>query len=187
MLLAIFLKHGKGCGKSDRKLPPGEMGLPWIGETADFYRSQRGNQLFEEFVQPRVAKYGKIFKTRLLGSPTIIVNGAEANRFFLSNEFKLVISSWPTTSVQLMGINSIMEKQGEQHRFLREIIATSLGPAGLEILVPKICDSVQLYLDKNWNVRDEISLFHSTKALTFTIVLECLLGLNFEPGTPEHF
>ena len=142
MLLAIFLKHGKGCGKSDRKLPPGEMGLPWIGETADFYRSQRGNQLFEEFVQPRVAKYGKIFKTRLLGSPIIIVNGAEANRFFLSNEFKLVISSWPTTSVQLMGINSIMEKQGEQHRFLREIIATSLGPAGLEILVPKICDSV---------------------------------------------
>ncbi|KAJ6730683.1 TAXADIENE 5-ALPHA HYDROXYLASE [Salix viminalis] len=143
-----------------------------------------GNQLFEEFVQPRVTKYGKIFKTRLLGSPTIIVNGAEANRFFLSNEFKLVISSWPTTSVQLMGINSIMEKQGEQHRFLREIIATSLGPAGLEILVPKICDSVQLYLDKNWNiVRDEISLFHSAKALTFTIVLECLLGLNFEPGT----
>ncbi|KAJ6335913.1 hypothetical protein OIU78_012504 [Salix suchowensis] len=103
--------------------------------------------------------------------------------FLLSNEFKLVISSWPTTSVQLMGINSIMEKQGGQHRFLREIIATSLGPAGLEILVPKICDSVQLYLDKNWNVRDEISLFHSAKALTFTIVLECLLGLNFEPGT----
>jgi len=187
MLLAIFLKHRKGCGKSDGKLPPGEMGLPWIGETIEFYRSQRDNQLFEEFVQPRITKYGKIFKTRLMGSPTIIVNGAEANRFFLSNEFKLVVSSWPTASVQLMGINSIMEKQGEKHRCLRGIIATSLGPAGLEILVPKICDSVQLYLDKNWNVREEISLYHSTKALTFTIVLECLLGLNFEPGTLNTF
>ncbi|KAJ6953969.1 cytochrome P450 family protein [Populus alba x Populus x berolinensis] len=187
MLLAIFLKHRKGCGKSDGKLPPGEMGLPWIGETMEFYRSQRDNQLFEEFVQPRITKYGKIFKTRLMGSPTIIVNGAEANRFFLSNEFKLVISSWPTASVQLMGINSIMEKQGEKHRCLRGIIATSLGPAELEILVPKICDSVQLYLDKNWNVREEISLYHSTKALTFTIVLECLLGLNFEPGTLNTF
>ncbi|KAJ6938927.1 cytochrome P450 family protein [Populus alba x Populus x berolinensis] len=187
MLLAIFLKHRKGSGKSDGKLPPGEMGLPWIGETIEFHRSQRDNQLFEEFVQPRVTKYGKIFKTRLMGSPTIIVNGAEANRFFLSNEFKLVISSWPTASVQLMGINSIMEKQGEKHRCLRGIIAASLGPAELEILVPKICDSVQLYLDKNWNVREEISLYHSTKALTFTIVLECLLGLNFEPGTLNTF
>ncbi|CAK7346691.1 unnamed protein product [Dovyalis caffra] len=158
VLLAIFLKHRKDCSRSETKLPPGEMGLPWIGETIEFYKSQRSNRLFEEFVQPRIAKYGK-----------------------------LVISSWPTTSVQLMGMNSIMEKQGEQHRCLRGIIATTLGPAGLEALVPKMCDSVQLYLDKNWNIRDEISLYHSTKALTFTIVLECLLGINFEPGTLNTF
>ena len=89
-----FLKHKKSYKKS-KKLPPGQMGLPWIGETMEFYKAQRKNQLFEELVRPRITKYGKIFKTTLMGSPTVVVNGADANRFFLSNEFKLVISSWP--------------------------------------------------------------------------------------------
>ncbi|WJZ98928.1 hypothetical protein VitviT2T_017417 [Vitis vinifera] len=108
----MFLQR-RNNNLSKKKLPPGEMGLPWIGETVEFYKAQRRYRLYEEFIQPRIAKYGKIFKTSLMGSPTVVVNGEEANRFFLSNEFKLVISSWTSASVQLMGKDSIMEKQGE--------------------------------------------------------------------------
>ncbi|XP_057955803.1 taxadiene 5-alpha hydroxylase [Malania oleifera] len=188
MVTILFLMHREGNkGRNKQQLPPGAMGLPWIGETMEFYKAQRKNQLFEEFVQPRITKYGKIFKTRLLGSPTIVVSGAKANRFFMSNEFKLVISSWPSASVQLMGKHSIMEKQGEQHRCLRGIIATSLNYAGLETLVPKICDSVHWHLDTKWQNSNMISLYHSAKILTFTVMFECLLGINVEPGTLEMF
>ena len=182
-----FLKHKKSYKKSKKKLPPGQMGLPWIGETMEFYKAQRKNQLFEEFVQPRITKYGKIFKTRLMGSPTVVVNGADANRFFLSNEFKLVISSWPSSSVQLMGKDSIMEKQGERHRCLRGLIGTSLGYAGLEALVPKVCNSVRLHLKTKWHGQEKVSLYRSTKILTFTIVFECLLGIKVEPGMLATF
>lgn len=144
----------------------------------EFYKAQLRNSLFDDFVQPRITKYGKIFTTHLMGSPTVIVNGANANRFLLSNEFKLVISSWPSASVQLMGKDSIMEKQGERHRCLRGIIGSSLGQAGLETLVPKICNSMKLHLDTKWKGQDEISLYRSTKILTFSIVFECLLGIN---------
>lgn len=158
------------------------MGLPLIGETMEFYKAQRNNRLFEEFVQPRIAKHGKVFKTSLMGSPTVVVNGTEANRFILSNEFKLVVSSWPSSSVQLMGRSSIMEKQGDQHRFLRGLITSCLSCTALESLVPKICNTVQLHLEKNWQGKDTIiSLYNSTKLLTFTIVFECLLGINIEP------
>ncbi|KAI3698301.1 hypothetical protein L2E82_41751 [Cichorium intybus] len=163
------------------KLPSGQMGLPWIGETIGFYRAQRKNQLFEKFFQPRIRKHGKIFKTRLMGSPTVVVNGATANKFFMWNEFKLVISSWPTSSVELMGKNSIMEKQGESHRCLRGIIASSLGPTGLHEIVPRMCDSIQKHLQKNWLHSEEISLHRSTKVITFNIVLECLFGIKIEP------
>ncbi|KAL7601844.1 hypothetical protein Lser_V15G20930 [Lactuca serriola] len=163
------------------KLPSGQMGLPWIGETIGFYRAQRRNQLFNDFFQPRIRKHGKVFKTRLMGSPTVVVNGASANKFFMSNEFKLVISSWPTSSVELMGKNSIMEKQGESHRCLRGIIASTLTPSGLQEIVPRMCDSIQKHLQKNWNHQDEISLHRSTKMVTFTIVLECLFGIRIEP------
>lgn len=182
ILIIMLLIHIKRNSHKSNKLPPGEMGLPWIGETIDFYKSQQKNRLFEEFVQPRITKHGKIFKTRLMGSPTVVVNGAEANRFFMSNEFKLVISSWPSSSVQLMGNNSIMEKQGEAHRLLRGVIATSLGHAGLEAIVPKMCNSIQLHLEKNWHSSETISLYRNAKILTFTIVFECLLGIGVEPG-----
>ncbi|PSS16395.1 Taxadiene 5-alpha hydroxylase [Actinidia chinensis var. chinensis] len=176
----VLMQKKKSEKKIRKKLPPGDMGLPWIGETMEFYKAQRKNRLFEEFVQTRRAKYGKIFKTRLMGSPTIVVNGADANRFFLSNEFKLVISSWPSSSVQLMGKDSIMEKQGEAHRCLRRVIASSLSCAVLEAMVPKICHSVESHLNKYWHNKDQISLYRVTKILTFTIVFECLLGINVE-------
>ncbi|KAJ0052102.1 hypothetical protein Pint_01437 [Pistacia integerrima] len=187
LALIMLLKHKKNSIKNRKKLPPGDVGLPWIGETIEFFKAQRNNRLFEDFVQPRITKHGKIFKTRLLGSQTVIVNGAEANRFFLSNEFRLVISSWPSSSVQLMGKDCIMAKQGEQHRCLRGIIATALSHAGLESIVPKICSSVQLHLDTYWRGQDTLSLYRSTKILTFTIVFECLLGINVKAGLLTTF
>ncbi|KAK9114469.1 hypothetical protein Syun_021266 [Stephania yunnanensis] len=173
--------------RNKRKLPPGRMGLPWIGETLEFYKAQRRNQLFEEFVQPRKATHGTIFKTMLMGSPTVVVSGAAANRFFLSNEFKLVVSSWPSTSVQLMGPNSIMEKQGDHHRYIRTVIASTLSSTGLEAIVPKICSCVKEHLRLHWQGTEVVSLFGSAKMLTFTIVLECLLGVQVESGMLEMF
>lgn len=157
------------------------MGLPWIGETMAFYKAQRKNRVFEDFVRPRVAKHGKIFKTSLMGSPTVVVNGAEANRFFLSNEFKLVVSSWPSGSVQLMGEECIMQKQGERHRIVRALIAASLSSSSLEVMMPKLCNTIKVYLDTKWVGCDTIGLFHSAKVLTFTIVFECLMGIKVEP------
>ncbi|KAI3945171.1 hypothetical protein MKW92_052298 [Papaver armeniacum] len=180
-------KNGSYFGKKKKILPPGEMGLPWIGETLEFYRAQKKNRIFEEFIQPRTAKHGAIFKTRLMGSPTVLVSGASANRFFLSNEFKLVVSSWPSSSVQLMGKNSIMEKQGDRHRSIRAVIATSLNSVGLEKLVPKLCSSVEDHLNTSWVGKDIISLYRSTKLLTFSVVFECLLGIKVENGMLEMF
>ncbi|MED6217910.1 hypothetical protein PIB30_022050 [Stylosanthes scabra] len=185
-----FLWRKKRSNREKKQLPPGDMKFPLIGETMEFFNAQRRNQLFEEFVRPRVLKHGKIFKTRIMGSPTVIVNGSEANKFFLTNEFKLVKSSWPSSSVQLMGTDSIMETDGERHRFIRGLIGTSLGYAGLEALVPKLCNHVRFFLESKWEQGGDgntISLYRSTKMLTFSIVFECLLGIKVEQGMLETF
>ncbi|GAB4833193.1 hypothetical protein Ancab_031437 [Ancistrocladus abbreviatus] len=159
-----------------------------MGETMEFFRAQKSNRLFEDFIEPRIRKYGsKTFKTRLMGSPTVIVNSVEANKFFLSNEFKLVVSSWPSSSVQLMGCNSIMERQGERHRCIRGILSACLGNAGLDALLPKICTTVKSHLAEKWKGQERISLFRSAKILTFTIILECLLGIKSNEETLDCF
>ncbi|KAI3714024.1 hypothetical protein L1987_72614 [Smallanthus sonchifolius] len=184
LFIIIFVyKNSKQRSHKKKLLPSGDMGLPWIGETVEFYKAQRSNQLFEDFFEPRMKKHGNIFKTKLMGSPTVVVNGATANKFFMSNEFKLVVSSWPTSSVELMGKNSIMEKQGDSHRCLRGIVTSTLTVSGLTAMVPRMCTSIHNHLHNNWQGREEISLYRSTKMLTFTIVLECLFGIGIDPET----
>ncbi|CAH1414631.1 unnamed protein product [Lactuca virosa] len=82
-----------------------------------------------------------------------------------------------------MGRNSIMEKQGDSHRCLHGIITSTLSITGLQAMVPRMCSSIQKHLQKNWQHNKEISLYRSTKMLTFTIVLECLFGIGIEPET----
>ncbi|KAK9676525.1 hypothetical protein RND81_11G082800 [Saponaria officinalis] len=192
-LIFIFflIQHKKSKNeskKSKKNTPPGDLGLPFIGETMAFYKAQQKNRLFEDFISPRIQKHGKTFKTKLMGSPTIIVNGVEANRFFLANEFKLVVSSWPSSAVQLMGQNSIMEKTGEQHRSLRAILAPCLAGTGLEALVPKISKVVKAHLVKHCGNQEQIiTLYKLAKFLTFTITCECLLEMEANEGLFECF
>lgn len=64
---------------SVKPLPPGSFGLPWLGEIAALFRSNHG------FHQRRVARYGPIYKTRLLGSNFVVFSGHEAFHTFATD------------------------------------------------------------------------------------------------------
>ncbi|MFM6136937.1 MAG: hypothetical protein ACKPCP_22780, partial [Sphaerospermopsis kisseleviana] len=77
-------------------LPPGNFGLPIIGETISFLTDKN-------FATKRQQKYGNIFKTNIFGSPTIMMIGADANRFVFSGENQNFIIQWPKTVSELLG------------------------------------------------------------------------------------
>jgi len=56
-------------------LPPGEDGLPLLGQTLAFLKDPFG------FVEDRVGRYGPVFRTRLLGRRTAVVTGPDAAAF----------------------------------------------------------------------------------------------------------
>lgn len=58
-----------------KPLPPGSLGLPWIGETLAFVKDS-----FAFFAERR-QKYGPVFKTRLLGEPVVCLTGPDAVSF----------------------------------------------------------------------------------------------------------
>jgi retinoid hydroxylase len=60
-------------------LPPGRFGVPWLGETLAILKSNHG------FHRERVAKYGPIYKTRLLGSNFVVFSGHEAFHVFATD------------------------------------------------------------------------------------------------------
>ncbi|GER45083.1 cytochrome P450 family protein [Striga asiatica] len=57
-----------------------------------------------------------------------------------------------------------------------------LGPSGLDTLFPKIWATVRVHFKKHNREETTVGLYGLTRALTFAIVLECLLGIKARPG-----
>ncbi|WP_242057858.1 MULTISPECIES: hypothetical protein [Nostoc] len=62
----------------NNQIPPGSFGLPVLGETLSFFFDR-------DFSKKRYYQYGPIFKTYLLGRPTVVMVGPEALEFVLSS------------------------------------------------------------------------------------------------------
>ncbi|CAI0444790.1 unnamed protein product, partial [Linum tenue] len=76
-------------------LPPGQPGLPYVGETLDFI-SSGWKGCPEKFVNDRVTKFSSdVFKTNTVGNPPVVLARAAGNKFLFSNENKLVVAWWP--------------------------------------------------------------------------------------------
>ncbi|KAF1889577.1 hypothetical protein Lal_00024904 [Lupinus albus] len=103
-------------------LPPGTMGLPFIGETSLFLNSP-------DFLKRRKALYGNIFKTHALGSPMIVCMDPQINRYMLINESKIgLVLAHPDSIKNIIGVN-MAEVNGTVHKRIRGTLLSLIGPA----------------------------------------------------------
>ncbi|XP_014661692.1 PREDICTED: cytochrome P450 26A1-like [Priapulus caudatus] len=155
---------------SNLKLPPGSMGLPFIGETAhfaiwgaDFYRRRR-------------AQYGNVFKTHILGRPTIRVMGADNVKKILTGDGTLVTSQWPKSTRIILG-EGIALSSGDLHKRRRHAVIRAFDPACMESYVARTAAHVRRSVS-DWCARDAgVLLQDEIKRLMFNISAEQLLGL----------
>jgi hypothetical protein len=73
----------------DKPLPPGNRWFPLLGETLAFLKNAFA------FVEQRVARHGPVFRTHLLGRPTVVLTGPRASRVFIDEELTLREGSMP--------------------------------------------------------------------------------------------
>ncbi len=127
--------------KSSLPLPPGNLGLPFVGETISFLTD--GN-----FAKKREQKHGPIYKSHIFGSPTVFVAGAEANQFLFSNENKYFTATWPKSTRILLGPNSLSTQQGNIHQQRRKLLAQAFQPRALAGYAPTMERITRSYMEK---------------------------------------
>lgn len=157
-------------------LPPGNLGLPIIGENPSFFFNP---QLFAE---KKHEKYGFIFKTRILGSPTIFVRGGDAVRFVLINENKYFTNSMPPSAKALLGSGSLPLQTGVEHQNRRKLLYQAFQPRALTGYVRTIEEITQRYLQK-WAMRETLTWYPELRNYTFDIACKFLIGLDFASQT----
>ncbi len=149
-------------------LPPGNFGLPIIGETIGFFTDP-------DFAAKQQAKYGSIFKTRLLGSPTVFMVGAEANQFLFANENKYFVATWPPSTRTLLGTASLATQTGSFHSSRRKLLSQAFQPRALASYIPTIERITSSYLTK-WQQAGSLTWYPQLRDYTFDVASALLVG-----------
>lgn len=156
--------------KTTQSVPPGNFGLPFIGETISFLRDQ-------DFVNKRNEKYGSVFKTRLFGKPTIVFKGGQATQFILTNENKYFTSSWPRSTRILLGPLSLTIQTGYEHKERRKLLAQAFKPRALSSYIETMENVTQKYLS-SWEKQQYLTWYPQLRNYTFDIASQLFVGLE---------
>lgn len=156
-----------------KPLPPGDFGLPYIGE--------RPRLLDLEYMMQQYKRYGPVFKTRVLGRHIAVFMGPEGNRFLLQTGMQYFSwrKGWPFTFQQLIG-ESLFVQDGEEHRQKRRLIMPAFHRSALQTYLTTMEDITLRYLDK-WAQQGELRWLTEQKQFTFEIASTLIMGSA--PGT----
>ncbi|GFE70675.1 cytochrome P450 [Chroococcus sp. FPU101] len=158
---------------SNFPLPPGQTGLPIIGETIAFFSDRN-------FLKKRQEKYGSIFKTQIFGRPTIVITGAEGNYFLLTNENKSFISTWPSSTKTLLGETSLAVQNGSFHTARRKLLYQAFQPRALASYLPEMEKITAQYLER-WKQLKSFVWYPELR--NYTLDIACKLLINLEQGS----
>ncbi|CAO2163034.1 unnamed protein product [Urochloa humidicola] len=171
-------KTRAGQVKGRLTLPPGSLGLPFLGETLQLY-SQNPKIFFAD----RLKRYGAVFKTHVLGCPCVVVASPEAARTVLVSRAHLFRPTYPPSKERMIGPQALFFHQGGYHLRVRRAVQGWLAPDALRALVPDVEAAVDSTL--RWWERhggEATSTFHTMKRLTFDVGVVTIFGR----GMTEH-
>ncbi|PON85219.1 Cytochrome P450, E-class, group I [Trema orientale] len=128
------------------KLPPGSMGLPLIGETIQFFTP---NSLYSipPFIQKRMARYGSLFRTSLVGRKIIVSTDPEVNYNIFQQEGKSFLVWYTESFIKIFGEDSMLGYHGMVHKYLKNLVLHLVSPENLRAkLLPEMDETTSRHV-----------------------------------------
>ncbi|KAL5725048.1 ent-kaurenoic acid monooxygenase [Ranunculus cassubicifolius] len=165
---------------SSAKLPPGHMGLPFLGEMLSFLWYFKILRRPDDFIRSKQKRYGEgvgLYRTYLFGAPSIIGCSPEFNKFVFQDHDRFPLK-WP--SVELVGYNSLVAVEGIPHTRIRSFVSNAINkPDALrkitKMVQPQIVSSLRAWADKG-----RVVALHEIKKITFGNIGNFFV--SFKPG-----
>ncbi|XP_057473643.1 3-epi-6-deoxocathasterone 23-monooxygenase CYP90D1-like [Actinidia eriantha] len=172
----------KICTKSS--LPLGTLAWPLVGETIDFISCAYSDRP-ESFMDNRRRLYGKVFKSHLFGSPTIVSTDAEVSRFVLQSDSKVFVPSYPKSLTELMGKSSILLINGSLQRRIHGLIGAFFKSPHLKAQITKDMEKYVQEAMGNWGEDYPIYIQDEAKNIAFQVLVKALISLD--PGDDMEY
>ncbi|KAK1371978.1 abietadienol/abietadienal oxidase [Heracleum sosnowskyi] len=186
IFLTKFFKHSENNAKkvTYSRLPPGGRGLPIIGDSINWYNAVSSSHP-PSFVKEQVQRYGKIFSCNLLGKRAVVSADPSFNRFIMQNEGKLFQSSYPKSFRNLVGINGVINAQGEQQKKLHSIASNMMRLDKFSFHFMKDIQMVLHQTVTNFENNEVIILQDVCRKVAINLMVNQLLGVSSEGEVDE--
>lgn len=154
-------------------MPPGRLGLPWVGETLNLIANPFA------FLDVRQRRYGPVFKSRVLGHPTVFLGGPEGAEAFYDADNVGRDHAHPYPIVDLFGGVNMEMYDGPRHQALKAMALTAFDGVALAAYLPDMERLISHGLAE-WADGGEFSATAKLRALAIEII--CLNVMGLEPG-----
>ncbi|KAL5217832.1 hypothetical protein ABZP36_018516 [Zizania latifolia] len=172
---SLLLRWNEVRYNRKRGLPPGTMGWPLFGETTEFLKQG------PSFMKARRVRYGSLFRTHILGCPTVVCMDPELNRRALAGDGRGFVPGYPQSMLDILGRNNIAAVQGQLHRALRGAMLALVRPAMIRSsLLPKIDDFMRSHL-AGWAAAGLVDIQAKTKEMALLSALRQIAGVSAGP------
>ncbi|XP_054799334.1 abscisic acid 8'-hydroxylase 4 [Prosopis cineraria] len=167
--------------KSDEAtgIPPGNRGLPFVGETLHFMAAINSTQGVYQFVRSRRIRYGRCFKTRLFGETHVFMSSVESAKAILNNDIGKFSKRYIKSVAEQVGPRSLLSASQNNHKLLRAHLLSLFSSHSLASLVQHF-DQLVLQAFNGWPRHGLIIIQH--EALQITCRAMCKMLLSIESG-----
>jgi cytochrome P450 len=152
---------------------PGEKGLPIIGTTLRLLRDPPG------YGARMIREHGMVFRTNSLGSPNVVMVGADANELMLFDRDKLFSSEqgWGPV-LNLLFPRGLMLMDFDHHRMDRRALGIAFKP---EPMRSYVSDMNRIFADQLPKWRGDMRFYPAIKQLTLDVAASSFLGVPLGP------
>ncbi|XP_060199720.1 abscisic acid 8'-hydroxylase 4 [Lycium barbarum] len=163
--------------KTPAKIPAGNWGIPFVGETIHFMAAINSNKGFYDFIKIRRLKYGNCFKTNLFGQTHVFISSTEAAKKILSNEAGNFTKRYIKSIAELVGGQSLLCASHHQHKLIRSHLSTLFSTASLSTMVRQF-DELTVDNLSTWHHKSRITVLHEALKITLEAICKMLMSLE---------
>lgn len=154
-------------------LPPGSNGLPLLGETLAF----AGNPF--AFIHQRRIRFGDVFRTSILGRPTVFFTGPRHVGTWLDPSKVQREGAMPANLLALFGGSAdiVPLLDGEAHARRKLSLLAAFSPEAVASYMPGLQHRIESLLDK-WIAHGEGPVTADLKTLAIESLASAIMGLE---------
>ena len=152
------------------RLPPGSSGLPLVGETLPFI-----GDIFT-FIEKRTAVHGHVFRSHILGTPTVFISGPQVVEKWLDETLIQREGAFPAPIQELFGGPGILPlMDGAAHHARKKLVLAGFSREALAAYLPALQRLIEQLLAK-WAAQGQAKVLDDLKLLAIRGICTNVLG-----------